>query len=109
MGLKVSLREMAMIKVAEFIEDNRLNRVYSGDGYGADKKYRYVVFNVPRNLDGEVRIYNKNFVYVSYQTRYLDLPHKDRRIFKNVDDAIEFLRLAFVELKFDEAMNVPLK
>jgi len=105
----MSKREEIMDQISEFIEENHLARVYSGSGVSSDKKYRYVLFSLPRNLDGEVRIYGPRFILVRYQTRYGSLPHRDNRVFTSAQNAIQFLQKAFVEFKFDEALAIPTK
>ena len=106
-AVKSSKRESATDIVSDFISFNNLARVYGDTGLSEDKKYRYVLFSLPRTLDGEVRIYNPNFVAVQYQTAFRDLPHRDWRVYKSVDEATEFLRLAFVEFDTDKALEIP--
>ena len=105
----MSKREDIMLQVSDFIEEKHLARVYSGCGLSDNKKYRYVLFSLPRNLDGEVRIYGPKFILVRYQTRYGSLPHQDNRVFTSVQDAIQFLQLAFVDFDFDKALAIPTK
>jgi hypothetical protein len=90
-----------------FLDRNHLNSPYLNSDVSNDKKYRYVIFAKPRVLDGEVRVYNPKFIMVAWQTAFRDLPHKDKRVFGSLKDAMDFIRLAFVELKFDDAMDVP--
>ena len=105
----MSERERITELVSDFVFCNQLATVYSGTDISKDKKYRYVLISKPRVLDGEVRVYGPKFIYVSYKTAYRDLPHTDRRVFGSVDDALNFLKLAFLDFKFDEAMEVPTK
>lgn len=105
----MSKREDIMLQISDFVEENRLARVYSGTGISEDKKYRYVLFSLPRNLDGEIRIYGPKFILVRYQTRYGSLPHRDNRVFTSVQDAIQFLQKAFIDFDFEEALAIPTK
>jgi hypothetical protein len=105
----MSEREEITERISDFVFCNSLATVYSGTDLSKDKKYRYVLISKPRVLDGEIRVYGSKFIYVSYQTAYRSLPAKDRRIFTSCDDALNFLQLAFVEYKFDEALEVPTK
>jgi len=94
---------------SDFIVDNNLCGVYSGSDISTDKKYRYVLISVPRVLDGEVRIYSEKYILVSYQTAYRTLPHKDDRVYECANDALNFLKFAFVDYDFDKALNIPTK
>ncbi len=105
----VSNREEITELISDFVFCNSLATVYSGTDLHESKKYRYILISKPRVLDGEIRVYGPKFIYVSYQTAYRSLPAKDRRIFTSADDALNFLNLAFVEFKFEEALEVPTK
>ena len=105
----MSIREQITEQISDFVFCNSLATVYSGTDLSSDKRYRYVLISKQRVLDGEIRIYGPKFIYVSYQTAYRGLPGKDVRVFTSVDDALNFLQLAFVEHKFDEAMEIPTK
>jgi len=105
-----SPREEIANRIAAFIRQENLCNPYGGDvTLSADRRSRSVAFSKPANLDGHVDIYSPNFILISYRTRYHGLPHTDRRIFATEKDAVEFLRLAFVEYKFDEALDIPTK
>ena len=105
----ISSRQRIAESVSSFVESHQLNTVYSGSGVSANKKYRFVLLSIPRVLDGSVNIYSSKFIQVKYETAYQGLPHRDSRVFVSVDAVIEFLRLAFVERKFDEALDVQTK
>lgn len=105
----MSVREDIMRQIASFIERNGLASVYSGFGLSEDKRYRYILMSKPRVLDGEIRIYGPKFILINYQTAYRSLPHNDRRVFTSAEDAIKFIQLAFVDGKYDEALEIPTK
>ena len=105
----MSPRQEVFAKISEFISNNNLDAVYSGSGLSQDKKYRYVLISRPRYLDGEIKIYGPKFIQVQYQTALRSLPHNDSRIFQSADNCLEFLRLAFVEHRFKDALGVPTK
>jgi len=105
----MSVREDIMRQIASFVERNYLSSVYSGYGLSKDKKYRYILISKPRVLDGEIRIYGPKFILFSYQTAYRSLPHNDRRVFTSAQDMLNFLQLAFVDGKYDEALAIPTK
>jgi hypothetical protein len=90
----------------DFVAFNELQKVYSGSGVSKDKKFRYVLFNTPRTLDGEVRIYGPNFIGIKWQTAYRTMPQNGWAVFRSVEDAKKFLDLAFVKLNYDEAINM---
>ena len=108
MSERVNREEITEL-ISDFVFCNSLATVYSGTDIHESKKYRYVLISKPRVLDGEIRIYGPKFIYVSYQAAYRSLPAHDRRVFASVDDALKFLQLAFVDYKFDEALEVPTK
>jgi hypothetical protein len=62
-------------------------------------------FSKPRVLDGTVAVYSPHFIQVRYQTSYRQMRASDSIVFRSEDAALTFLRLAFVELKFDEATD----
>jgi len=109
---KTSPREMIAERIARFINVNHLNSPFGGDVtlFKGGKVPCYVVaFSKPRVLDGTVSVYGPKFVQVRFQTSYRDLPASDSRVFTSEPDAVKFLKLAFVDLKFDDAMEVPTK
>lgn len=99
----MSIREDLMNEFEDFVAFNGLTKVYNGSGVSKDKKYRYVLFNTPRTLDGEIRIYGPKFIGVKFQTAYRALPHNGWLVFRSVEQAKEWIDLAFVKLKTDEA------
>lgn len=105
----MSVREDIMNEIADFVSDNRLASVYSGCGLSGDKRYRYVLISIPRNLDGEIRIYGPKFILLRYTTRYGSLPHNDNRVFTSKENLIKFLQSAFVDFNFSEALEIPTK
>jgi hypothetical protein len=90
----------------EFLTDNGLDDAY-GIVRTEGSKFHGLTFCKARNLDGSVRVYGPKFILVEYRTRYGDLPNHERVVFESVENAMDFIRLAFVEYKFDEAMDVP--
>lgn len=99
-------------RLAEFVSANQLAQIYGGDvSQDQTKKGKpyNVGFSVARYVDGNILIYGPKFINVGYQTAYRDLPSRDQRVFTSIDDAERFLRLAFVELKFQEALDIPVR
>jgi hypothetical protein len=103
----MSARSELAGRIAAFVCDNQLCQVYGGD---VEKCGRYYGIGISqcRNLDGEIRVYGPRFIQVAFECRYHNLPQRDSRVFTSEADAIEFLRLAFVEYS-DDAMDVPVK
>jgi hypothetical protein len=91
----------------EALNEMHLNSPYLSSGTSSDKKYRYIIFAKPRTVDGEVRVYNPKFIMVSWQTAVRNLPHRDKRIFSSALYALAFIKLAFVDLDADKAMEIP--
>lgn len=105
----MSKRQEIMNEISDFVSNNRLAGVYSGSGLSEDKRYRYILLSRPRVLDGTIRVYGPAFLLIEYQTKYNSLPRDDRRVFTSKEDMIQFLQLAFVDYKFDEALAIPTK
>ena len=106
----ISERHSIANRIALFIIENRLASPYGGAVTlsKVTKRPCYTVaFSVPRVLDGTVSVYAPNFINVRWITGYRDLPHEDTVVFTSEADAINFLRLAFVEGKYDEALAIP--
>ena len=109
---KASPREMIANRIARFIKVNHLDSPFGGDVtlYKGGKMPCYLVaFSKPRVLDGTVSVYSPSFIQVRFNTSYRALPAGDSRVFGSESDAVKFLKLAFVDLKFDDAMEIPTK
>ncbi len=108
-----SARNEAVIEAAKFINNHNLNNPYGGDvsllPTPRGGKYYSVLFSKPCNLDGTLEVYSLNYVRVTYKTRYHSLPHEDSRIFTSLDNALQFLYLAFVKYEFEVALSIPIK
>jgi hypothetical protein len=107
--VKVSESQQIAERIAEFIIENGICNPYGGSVSEENKngkKYKSVAFSQPSNLDGEVRVYNKGFIYIGYQTRYGGLPHHGNHTFKNEQDTLAFLKAAFVDFDFDKANSL---
>jgi len=109
---KPSPREMIANRIARFININKINSPFGGDVTlfrGGKMPHYLVAFSKPRVLDGTVSVYSPTFIQVRFNTSYRALPASDSRVFGSEANAIKFLKLAFVDLKFDDAMEVPTK
>lgn len=104
-----SERQLIAQRIATFIIENRLANPFGGDVHqSTDKKGRpyTVLFSVPRVLDGLVTVYGPKFILINTQG---GLSLGDGSVFESEADALKFMRLAFVDLKRDEAADVPTK
>lgn len=108
----MSDRQSCANRIARFINVNKLANPFGGevvlDRSGKMPCYD-VSFSKPRVLNGTVSVYSTSFIKVSFETAYRSLPNRGHHVYGSETDAINFLKLAFVELKFDEAMDIPLK
>ena len=88
------------ILIAQKIRDLELCTPVGGDltrtRSGGRRPFYCVRFSKPANLDGTVSIYGHKLILVEYLTRYDVVAHRDRHVFKKVDDVTEFLQAAFV-------------
>ena len=106
-----SERQQLAQRIADFINANRLNNPFGGDVHqSAEKKGRpyTILFSRPRYLDGLVTVYGPKFILINSQG---GLALNDGAVFESEENALNFMRLAFVEetLKRDEAMEIPVK
>lgn len=106
----MSKRGLIADRIANFINENDLNRPLGGEitrGKGRGKPY-IIVFMSPANLDGCITIYGEKFIRIEWESRFQSVPNKGSAVFESEENALNFLRLAFVE--FDEAaMEIPTK
>jgi hypothetical protein len=104
----LSQRSELAREIAAFVADNGLAQVYGGDSE-AKGRYYSILFSKCRTLDGVIHFYGPKFILVKYQTAFRDLPRNDSRVFTSIKNALDFLRLAFVELDFEAALTIPVK
>ena len=99
-------------RIFKFCKDNGLAEVYA-DWFRQEKErdgkkplpIYVVLFAKRRNLDGSIEIYGKNFMKMEFQTRYSNVSHMDRIVFRSEEKLIEFLKRAFVDFS-DDAYSV---
>lgn len=104
-----SERRLLADRIAKFIIDNRLNNPFGGDVDQSSEKGRpySILFSVPRLLDGLVRVYGPKFILVQMQG---PLVHgATDMVFESEQNALDFLRLAFVEHNQEAAYAIPVK
>lgn len=105
----MSPRSQVSQTILDFLDANGLCNVFGGDnGYGPGKKYRYILFDLPRTLDGEVRIFGPKFIQVLSVG-----PHGDgegnAQVFESVENCLAFIKARWVDFDRAAADAVPRK
>ena len=104
-----SPRQPAANALADFITQNGINNPFGGTvTRSSDKRHYLIDFSRPAYLDGLIRVYSPSFIMISSRGR-LAPSGDDTRVFASLAFALDFLRLAFVEYKQDEALFIPTK
>ena len=102
----MSARSEAAERIVGFVHENGLDRVFGGDmGYGAGKKYRSILFDRPRTLDGSVRVYSPKFILVRSAGPLGDGQHA----FESVENTLAYMKARFVDFDNKAADAVPRK
>lgn len=107
-----SERNLIADRIAQFVIENQMTTPYGGDvslSKVGGRPHYALAFSQPRHLDGTVQVFSPNFIAVRYITGIRALPHEDSRVFLSEADAINFLRMAFVEREFEVALAIPTK
>ena len=96
-------------RLARFIVDVGQAQPYGGEVFEAKvaRPHFTINFSSLHCLDGSVCLYGPQKIIIQYQTNIIGFPPEDNRRFTSEEDALKFLQLAFVELKFKEAFEVP--
>lgn len=97
-------------EASRWIEEWKLVGPTGGDygKYGAGRGSYYAVgFSLPRTLDGMIKIYSTKFMQVKFQTMFHALPHRASFIYKSLDEALQFVNLAFVRHEYEVALAIP--
>lgn len=100
-----SERAQAAQRIAAFLVENGLCQVFGGT-VARHGRYYAVAFSLRRTLDGEVRVYSPRFIQVLMRGPAA-LVGSGSDVFESETTVIDFLRLAFVEHRHDEAKMVP--
>lgn len=104
-----SERQLIAERIAEYLRTSDLCTPFGGDVslYRGGRTPCYVVaFSKPRVLDGTVSVYSRNFIQVRFQTSYRALPNAGSFVFKSEANALSFIRLAFVDMEFEKALDL---
>ena len=104
----MSARSEAAQKISEKLFEYDLNEVY-GINVGFEGRCYHISFCKARILDGSVRYFGDKFVQVTWQTAIRAMPQNGNAVFTSAENALEFIRLAFVEFDADAAFAIPQK
>jgi len=84
----MSKREEILEELVEALQKADLDQVYGIDtGLSQDKKYRWAIFCRARTLDGEVRVYNPNWILF----RTMKGGYKDRYVCGSKELALKYI------------------
>ena len=102
----MSARAIAADAIADKLREYGLDEVY---GVDVAKRGRYyaITFCTARTLDGVVNYYGPKFVQVKFQCSYGI--GGGSYVYTSADDALKFIKLAFVDFDFEAADAVPVK
>jgi hypothetical protein len=103
---EMSERSDIATRIANFICENNLANPFGGDvEQSKDKRYYGVLFSVPRLLDGFVRVYSPKYILIETQGRLVP----QNAVYESEENALKFMRLAYVEHNTEAAYAVPTK
>lgn len=98
-------------KISDFVRSNNMSTPYGGEPHHDTnrKGSPYVVLiSQKENLDGIIFVYSDKFILINTTTSYRHLPAHDSRVFESMDNALDFLKKAFVDFSAD-ALKIPTK
>lgn len=108
-----SERQEIALELADFVAKLGLNTApacgYLGKSEREKGKPHVVCFGVARHLDATIRVWGPTFIHLRWATTFRDMPEEGYLVFEDINDAKEFIDLAFVKHEVDEAMTVPTK
>jgi hypothetical protein len=101
-----SERQLLAERIAKYIRQQKWTAPFGGECNKDGKAYS-ILFAKPRTLDGLVRVWGPKFILIECQG---PAAHGNwRGCYESEEDAMKFLRLAFQEHKWTEAMEVPIR
>jgi hypothetical protein len=104
----VSARAEIAERIASFIREHELERVFGGEAVRLDgDRFYHVLCSVPRTLDGIVKVYGPKFIQVQLQGQ---LVHGEvSAVFESEQAAVAFLKALLVDHDDEAAFAVPQK
>jgi len=112
MSTAISTRKSIALDLEDYIHRLGLDTgpVAGYMGHADEKgKPHVVLFSLPRNLDGTIRVWGEDFIHIRWATAFHHMPENGYLVFEDKVDAKEFLRLAFITLNWEDACEVPTK
>ncbi len=104
----MSARSEAAEQIAVKLGDLGLNEVY-GCNVGFHGRCYQISFCKARVTDGTISYYGPKFVQVKWQTASRSMPQHGNAVFDKIENALDFVRLAFAEYDTDAAFEIPQK
>lgn len=105
----MSARSQASQQILDFLADNGLCNVLGGEnGYGPGKKYRFILFDKPATLDGEVRVYGPKFIQI-LSVGPLGDGEGNLQVFESVEHALAYMKARWVDFDHKAADKIPRK
>ena len=104
----MSARSEAADQIAIKLTDLGLNEVY-GCIAGLRGRFYDITFCKSSVTDGSIHYYSDKFVQVKWQTGIRAMQRNGSAVFDTVDNALDFVRLAFAEYDTEAAFNIPQK
>jgi len=101
----VSERQRVAYRLADKVVELELNTPFGGYEGQEEKttgKPHTVLFSKPATLDGSIRVFSPKFIHI----KWVNGGKTRNAVIKSEDDAEQFLRLAFVDNKLEEAMEL---
>lgn len=99
-------REVVATAIADQLKTFGLDEVYGVD-VGKRGRYYAITFCTARTLDGVINYYGPKFVQVKFQCSYGI--GSGSYVYTSVENALDFIKKAFVDLDFEAADAVPTK
>ena len=104
----MSARSEAANAIAEKLVELGLDEVYGCDVGFQGRSYQ-ITFCKARITDGCINYYGTKFVQVKWQTASRSMQRNGSAVFESVENALDFVRLAFAEYNTDAAFEIPQK
>ena len=104
----MSARMQASEQIAEKLAELGLNEVYGCNVSLQGRRYE-ISFCKARVTDGVVCYFGPKFIQVKWQTASRSMQRNGSAVFESVDNALDFIRLAFAEYDADAAFEIPQK
>lgn len=95
-------------RLARWITQQKLDNPFGGAASKSGRSWD-IGFSKPGTVAGTIKVFSPRFIQVKYKSPLRDLPNQDSRVFLTERDAALFIKWAFVDRKFDEALALKTK